>query len=74
MNLKKRAPQFQASSHCETLNLRGLAVKESSVRLPRVRATLWGVALSCVSNAPGRGGEGSVFDPSIQLDLLSFLG
>ena len=22
----------------------------------------------------GRGGEGSVFDPSIQLDLLSFLG
>ena len=56
-SFKLEAGHSPASSHCAALNLRGLAVKESSVSLPRVRATLWGVALSCVSNAPGRGGE-----------------
>ena len=58
-NVPPPPPQIQAWSqaHCGALNLRGLTVKESSVSLPRVRATLWGIALCCVSNVPGWGGE-----------------
>ena len=42
-----------ASGLCGSPNLRGLAVKDQSVSYPRVRAYCWGVALGCVSKAPG---------------------
>ena len=53
------------------LTLRGLAIKHPSVTFRRVKAICWGIALNW--RQKHRGKEGRVFDPSTQLNLLSFL-